>query len=737
MKNSVRKMFPLAVALLLALCGAAVAGDNENVVISLDKEHAVAGNDEDVQVTLSAAGLVGVNQFEVTLMVSPPGAFKLDATTFDASGFEYHSPGVELLGDGQIKIGAATLNGPRTGESGLGVLTLRTSDNFLDFTEDADTQIAITVISAFFGASSDEQENPLGDYDPLNEAQVRELGLRLVVNQPVYSPTLMASIAPPAENPYSEVGDGAVGNGSPGELEFAVEFRDHKEKLTKDQVIAWDISNTGPESVYLLSGEGKRGMEIPAGVRVSLRNVTDEGGKAAIQFDSEGNLKAAATSLGVQVSTIAENSAGEMTELEPVGFNTTWMVPGDDILMFADQVYFQGVPLEDSGLGDVVVGIAGAGEVIAGASTPIPVVLSADGVKNDVKQIEVILTVSPSDAFNLAATTFAGSDNFSLSAPLVEVSGNQVRGGAVVTLVDGVVGSVNGNGVELGTITLVTSDSFNEETEAEIVVRKVSLGSSSGMRDYLDAESGLLDLRVHLNRPDPVLVAAAPANALGNVSLGDVWPVGSADISDDDSAIMYSVNFTNRWGDRDLSADQLIVWDVFNRSMHSVDVDGIGTIPAEGSVYVRNTTDADGNASIQVDAAAEAFLSIEASTEIQNAAGKTLNLAVDFSAAWAAAKQLAAVPLANSLSQNYPNPFNPETTIRYDLSSDAIVSLTVYNIMGQVVRKLVDGESLAAGQYQAVWNGRNESGVGVASGMYFYLLHAGDYVAKRKMVLLR
>ena len=105
--------------------------------------------------------------------------------------------------------------------------------------------------------------------------------------------------------------------------------------------------------------------------------------------------------------------------------------------------------------------------------------------------------------------------------------------------------------------------------------------------------------------------------------------------------------------------------------------------------------------------------------------------------AWAAAKQLAAVPLANLLSQNYPNPFNPETTIRYDLSSDAIVSLTIYNITGQVVRKLVDGESLAAGQYQAVWDGRNESGVGVASGMYFYLLHAGDYVAKRKMVLLR
>jgi len=99
--------------------------------------------------------------------------------------------------------------------------------------------------------------------------------------------------------------------------------------------------------------------------------------------------------------------------------------------------------------------------------------------------------------------------------------------------------------------------------------------------------------------------------------------------------------------------------------------------------------------------------------------------------------ELTVTPETTALLPNYPNPFNPETTIPYDLSSDAIVSLTVYNIAGQVVRKLVDGEALAAGQYQAVWDGRSESGASVASGMYFYLLHAGDYVAKRKMVLLR
>ena len=110
MQNSVRKMFPLAIALLLALCGAAVAGDNANVVISLDGEHAAAGAGEQVQVAVSAAGMVGVKQFEVTLTVLPADAFDLAATTFTpAFGF---SPGVELLGDGQIKSGAAA---PRRG----------------------------------------------------------------------------------------------------------------------------------------------------------------------------------------------------------------------------------------------------------------------------------------------------------------------------------------------------------------------------------------------------------------------------------------------------------------------------------------------------------------------------------------------------------------------------------------------------------------------------------------------
>ena len=88
MQNSVRKMFPLAIALLLALCGAAVAGDNANVVISLDEEHAAASAGEQVQVPVSAVGMVGVKQVEIILTVLPAEAFDLAATTFTpAFGF--------------------------------------------------------------------------------------------------------------------------------------------------------------------------------------------------------------------------------------------------------------------------------------------------------------------------------------------------------------------------------------------------------------------------------------------------------------------------------------------------------------------------------------------------------------------------------------------------------------------------------------------------------------------------
>lgn len=93
-------------------------------------------------------------------------------------------------------------------------------------------------------------------------------------------------------------------------------------------------------------------------------------------------------------------------------------------------------------------------------------------------------------------------------------------------------------------------------------------------------------------------------------------------------------------------------------------------------------------------------------------------------------------PLTYSLGQSYPNPFNAGTTIRYELPQASKVSITVYNMLGQLVRILVD-EMKLAGYYTVVWDGRNTGGQSVASGVYTYRMEAGDFVQTRKMVLVK
>ena len=97
------------------------------------------------------------------------------------------------------------------------------------------------------------------------------------------------------------------------------------------------------------------------------------------------------------------------------------------------------------------------------------------------------------------------------------------------------------------------------------------------------------------------------------------------------------------------------------------------------------------------------------------------------------------IPTETAILPNYPNPFNPETWIPYQLTEPAEVTLTIYAVDGHVVRQLVLGHQ-PAGMYHsksraAYWDGRNEQGESVASGVYFYTLIAGDFTATRKMLI--
>ncbi len=94
------------------------------------------------------------------------------------------------------------------------------------------------------------------------------------------------------------------------------------------------------------------------------------------------------------------------------------------------------------------------------------------------------------------------------------------------------------------------------------------------------------------------------------------------------------------------------------------------------------------------------------------------------------------LPNTYLVDQNYPNPFNPSTTISFELPRREEVALTIYNIMGQLVRK-IDIGTKPAGRYSVVWDGNNSAGLPVASGIYFYRIDAGSFTASKKMVLLK
>ncbi|HEU4363932.1 MAG TPA: FlgD immunoglobulin-like domain containing protein, partial [Candidatus Krumholzibacteria bacterium] len=86
---------------------------------------------------------------------------------------------------------------------------------------------------------------------------------------------------------------------------------------------------------------------------------------------------------------------------------------------------------------------------------------------------------------------------------------------------------------------------------------------------------------------------------------------------------------------------------------------------------------------------------------------------------------------------NFPNPFNPGTTIRYTLPEAAVTSLRVYDVTGRLVRTLFAGERVPAGTFEVEWNGRDERGADVASGVYFFRIDAGTRSFTRKAVLLK
>ena len=88
------------------------------------------------------------------------------------------------------------------------------------------------------------------------------------------------------------------------------------------------------------------------------------------------------------------------------------------------------------------------------------------------------------------------------------------------------------------------------------------------------------------------------------------------------------------------------------------------------------------------------------------------------------------------MKQNYPNPFNPSTDIVFDLEKSSTINLTVFNVLGQKVKVLANG-SKQAGTHTVNWDGRDEMGATVSTGLYFYTLTDGNNSVTKKMALMK
>ena len=98
--------------------------------------------------------------------------------------------------------------------------------------------------------------------------------------------------------------------------------------------------------------------------------------------------------------------------------------------------------------------------------------------------------------------------------------------------------------------------------------------------------------------------------------------------------------------------------------------------------------------------------------------------------------RLTPLPGRYDLDQNMPNPFNPSTVIGYSLPEAGPVRLAIYNLLGQEVRVLVD-QPMEAGSFTATWDGKDELGRRMASGIYLYRIQAANFTASKRMLLLK
>lgn len=161
---------------------------------------------------------------------------------------------------------------------------------------------------------------------------------------------------------------------------------------------------------------------------------------------------------------------------------------------------------------------------------------------------------------------------------------------------------------------------------------------------------------------------------------------------------------------------------------------------AQTPVYVdaaRPDDTGDGLSWVTAKKTIQAGVSLVAASGTVNVAAGTYGVGATFKTSGVTAvEDKEVIPTQFELSQNYPNPFNPTTKIAYSLPQNSYVSIKVYDMLGREVKTLANTEMLA-GNHSVDWNGDDNSGIKVASGAYIYKITASNFVAVKKMILIK
>jgi hypothetical protein len=329
---------------------------------------------------------------------------------------------------------------------------------------------------------------------------------------------------------------------------------------------------------------------------------------------------------------------------------------------------------------------------------------------------------------------------------------NLIAAGAEVEFLDVTLQVLEG--VATGQVALTLQEASLSDAEAEDIPVTVTSGYVSvviptGPDLNSDGEVDIRDLWYYLRNPMMVLfedlaacIAEILAQPLPETMLASaqdaVYTASAADgaalinLNTDFEIVLarFTFSYDNSYVVTDVQLSQALAGKVFIKKMFVegklvVDIISLtGLVPAELGSEMFSVAFRD--ASHQ-----EADLTLE-KVEVADRSGKVYLEAAKVNAA-------VALPKAFALSQNSPNPFNPSTTISYEIpesSGSVKVVMAVYNIRGQKVITLVD-ELKETGQYSVNWNGQDESGRRVSSGVYFYRMNAGDFKAVRKMVIVK